>query len=324
MRSRNIKPGFFKNDELAMLGPEAMICFAGLWCMADRRGVLEDRPLRIKAEIFPYFDWNPNVILDTLFSAGFIIRYESEGKKLICIPKFLAHQNPHKNESASGFPEPGDTSTAQAQYKHSTSTGVIGLIPDSLNMIPDSSLSDSSDPLQNPPVPPKEKIPYDEILSLWNGCVEANGSSIPLITEIESGSTRRRHVSARWKKHPDLEVWKKCFNQATRSDFLNSERFASFDWITKTKDNFQKVLEGTYNDRKKPRGSNPGFQQPMRDGKFVKLLGEKAMQKRTSRLMSLSKSRSKQSGGDKNLDDDRQDQKRRGHKADEPPEEIDI
>jgi hypothetical protein len=47
-RTRQIKPGFFKNDELAELPIEARLLFAGLWTIADREGRLEDRPKKIK------------------------------------------------------------------------------------------------------------------------------------------------------------------------------------------------------------------------------------------------------------------------------------
>ena len=49
-RARNIKPGFFLNEELGVLPPLVRILFAGLWCIADRDGRLEDRPKRIKME----------------------------------------------------------------------------------------------------------------------------------------------------------------------------------------------------------------------------------------------------------------------------------
>jgi len=52
-RARNIKPGFFKNDQLAECHPLARLLFAGLWCEADRAGRLKDRPKRLKVECLP-------------------------------------------------------------------------------------------------------------------------------------------------------------------------------------------------------------------------------------------------------------------------------
>jgi len=108
MRARNLKPGFFKNEELAELGPCAQLLFSGLWCLADREGKLEDRPKRIKAEIFPYYEPAPdvNTILSQLQNKGFLIRYAINGLNLIKIVNFKKHQTPHIRESASTYPDP--------------------------------------------------------------------------------------------------------------------------------------------------------------------------------------------------------------------------
>lgn len=118
-RARLLKPGFFKNEDLAALRPPdsvtttpaaafaARICFEGLWVLADRVGRLEDRPAWIRGEIFPYeevLDVEP--LLHELHKGGFIRRYAIRGKKYIEIPKFLNHQNPHVREHPSVIPEP--------------------------------------------------------------------------------------------------------------------------------------------------------------------------------------------------------------------------
>ena len=48
MRARNIKPGFFRDEQLMQVPPLGRILFAGLWCLADREGRLPDRPAQIK------------------------------------------------------------------------------------------------------------------------------------------------------------------------------------------------------------------------------------------------------------------------------------
>ncbi|MDN3273361.1 hypothetical protein QWJ07_03840 [Frankia sp. RB7] len=105
VRSRNIKPGFFKNPELAECSPHARLLFVGLWLMADREGRLEDRPKFIKVEIFPCESIDVDNLLDELHSRGFAIRYERSGKGCIYLPGFTKHQNPHKNEVTSTLPE---------------------------------------------------------------------------------------------------------------------------------------------------------------------------------------------------------------------------
>ena len=121
-RSRNIKPGFFLNDRLAECEPLARLLFAGLWCIADREGRLEDRPKRIKAEVLPYDDCDVDELLNQLAEREFIIRYEVDGEKYIQVTNFSKHQNPHKNEKDSEIPAPDmyHTSTVQVPDEHRT------------------------------------------------------------------------------------------------------------------------------------------------------------------------------------------------------------
>ena len=165
-RSRNIKPSFFQNEHLAETSPHARLLFIGLWCIADREGRLEDRPKRIKANLFPYEEINIDKLLNELASSNgrFILRYKTTDNCYIQVVNFSKHQSPHIKECASTIPEPdlsqtstrqapdiakkdydnkestsGDTiNTRQAPDKHQTSTSEESLIPDSLNLIPDS------------------------------------------------------------------------------------------------------------------------------------------------------------------------------------------
>jgi hypothetical protein len=149
VRARNIKPGFFKNEELSVKDPLARILFQGLWCMADREGRLEDRPARIKAEILPYDDCNVDSLLNSLASGEdpFILRYESDGRRFIQVIHFIKHQNPHWRENESTMPAPDKPQASpgltqgkpQASLRQASdkpkSSPADSLIPDSLNSL---------------------------------------------------------------------------------------------------------------------------------------------------------------------------------------------
>lgn len=107
-RARNIKPGFFLNDDLAEIEPLGRLLFAGLWTIADREGRLEDRPKKIKAAALPYDNCNVDMLLQSLYDRGFIIRYEIDGHKYIAIANWHKHQNPHVKEAPSDIPAPPD------------------------------------------------------------------------------------------------------------------------------------------------------------------------------------------------------------------------
>lgn len=105
-RSRNIKPGFFKNEDLIDLPFETRLLFIGLWTMADREGRLEDRPKKIKIELFPCDNLDIDDMLNQLGQSGFILRYSIDGNKYISIINFQKHQNPHYKEVPSEIPPP--------------------------------------------------------------------------------------------------------------------------------------------------------------------------------------------------------------------------
>lgn len=152
-RARNIKPGLFKNEILGVADPLYTILFEGLWVLADRDGRLEDRPLRIKAETFPYREGlDLEAMLNWLAENGFIERYTAKGVKVIHILEFAKHQNPHKNEVPSDLP-----SKESANVEIGMTSELIGtaradsLFIDSLNLITDIA------PLALPAAPKKPK-----------------------------------------------------------------------------------------------------------------------------------------------------------------------
>jgi hypothetical protein len=103
-RSRTVKPSFFLNEFMAQNTPHARLLFIGLLQQADVKGRLEDRPLRLKAAVFPYEDVDVDALLNEL-TAGpeyFIVRYEANGNRYIEIQNFSKHQNPNLKEKQAG------------------------------------------------------------------------------------------------------------------------------------------------------------------------------------------------------------------------------
>ena len=105
-RARNIKPGFFKNELLAEMPPETRLLFMGLWCLADREGRFEDRPKKIKMELFPCDSFSIEDSLALLAKDGFLLRYEVDGKRYAQVVNFTKHQMPHHKEVPSDIPAP--------------------------------------------------------------------------------------------------------------------------------------------------------------------------------------------------------------------------
>ncbi|GBG03806.1 hypothetical protein AZSI13_31330 [Azospira sp. I13] len=218
-RSRNLKPGFFKNETLAECSPLARILFAGLWCLADRAGRLEDRPKRIRAEVLPYDDGSVDDMLNELHKAGFILRYRIDGQGYIQVLNFDKHQNPHHREQESEIPAPSDDmgGSSQASDKPQASPGLASdkpgtsradsllLIPDSLNPI--TTTSPAGDPLA---------CPVEEIVSLYHEAMPTNPRCKVL------NSSRRGSIKARWLEAARLTC--KPFGYSSRADGLAAWR----------------------------------------------------------------------------------------------------
>ncbi len=108
-RTRSIKPSFFKNEYLAECEPMARLLFVGLWTLADSQGRMEFRPLRIKAELFPYDNCDILGLLKQLADRGFVRAYESGDVKVLEIPTFGEHQRCHPDERDEGLPPPDES-----------------------------------------------------------------------------------------------------------------------------------------------------------------------------------------------------------------------
>lgn len=136
-RARNIKPAFFMNEVLVGLPFEYRLLFIGLWTLADREGRLEDRPVRIKMELFPADNVDTDAGLQALHDAGFILRYEADGARYIQVLTWRKHQNPHVKEAGSTIPAPGE---------HGASTIQAPEVPERAGLIPDSLIPDTEKP----------------------------------------------------------------------------------------------------------------------------------------------------------------------------------
>ena len=198
-RARNIKPSFFTNELLGTEDPMVSLTFAGLWCLADKEGILEDRPLRIKAELFPYREnLDVNGYLTVLQRLGFIHRYVVNGVGYLQVINFEKHQCPHHTEKSKKYPKYHDVKDLTVKSPLSDGENQVltrsdSLIPDPLiedSLIPDSSIQGS--------LPAKEggteKIPRPSqtaivCLALKGEGIGAVSPSIPkLKTLLEAGA----------------------------------------------------------------------------------------------------------------------------------------
>ena len=257
MRARNIKPGFWRNEELVEVTPTARLLFIGLWCMADREGLLEDRPKKIKLEVLPYDDLNIKSLLDDLCKHALIFRYSVNGNRYISIPTFKKHQHPHRNEKLSDIPLPIKADKTDTSEKGPTKDiprddqGCLNPEPCILNpergtLNPEKGKGGKPPGVKTPLVCPQKAIIqlYHEIIPempqvrLWNDSQEA-------------------WLRARWKEDPErqsLVWWKRYFTWIRESDWLMGRTKQEFqcdlEWLIR-KMNFAKIANGRYHRKKR-------------------------------------------------------------------------
>lgn len=105
-RIRTVKPELFLDEELGVLSGDHVALFVGLLTLADKEGRLENRPVRIKAALFPYRAVDVVALIGDLEEIGKVGRYEIPGGEALVIWNFPKHQRCHPKEAASIIPPP--------------------------------------------------------------------------------------------------------------------------------------------------------------------------------------------------------------------------
>jgi hypothetical protein len=276
MRIRSLKPAFFEDEKLAKLQLDYRVLFAGLWCLGDSEGRLENRPEFIKIKIFPYDAYDVVAGIKALADRGFLTAYETNGRGYLQINNFLKHQRISGNEAAtkSEFPAPPKTnsgSTLEALGKHFGSTleavnvqegkgkegkGDTDLSPASPR---DVSVASASPPESGGNGRNGDSVgarngasegtrdvrgpSVEDLVALWN---EKASPHLPRVRYVSEAI--RKMAAARLSSHPDAGFWAGVVSKVNSSPFLSGQEGswrATFDWIIRPT-NLSKILNGNY------------------------------------------------------------------------------
>ena len=105
-RALEISPGFYKNEDLAECSIWARFIFLDCGCWPTGKVALRIAPKRIKGRAASIRFARRRAAFERAESAGFIERYEVDGRAFIQIVAFSKHQNPHHREPESNIPAP--------------------------------------------------------------------------------------------------------------------------------------------------------------------------------------------------------------------------
>lgn len=247
-RARNIKPGFFANEDLAECTPWARLCFIGLWLLADREGRLEDRPKRIKGELFRFDSIEVDPLLGELEARGFVVRYRNSDGSFIQVCKFSEHQTPHYSEKPSAIKPPSLQECAtleEAEFREASrnqpgmkpgealelsksSPGVEAssrgghnpLNPDSLN--PDSGILNASPPEKEArkrgAAPPDQ--PPDVAMQVWSDWLALRKAKKAPVTQTVVDNATAEAAKAGMTLEAFLRVWCARGSQGLQAEWL--------------------------------------------------------------------------------------------------------
>ena len=258
-RIRSLKIGFFTNERLAEFSPWHRLLFEGLWLLADREGRLEDRPRRIKAELFPYDALDIDPMLTDLADARFIQRYAMNGASYLSIVRVQRHQRPRPEEHPSAIPEPPELPplTPNESMNLAIPRGIVtpprvgsgvrgtGSGVEGEGDMGNGEAADGAAGADG--APPTMRLRPEEFQTSWNSETQP---PIPRCRDLTT--KRRRHIRARMTERP-LTEWAEVFRRIQASAFCRGETggtwVASFDWVIGSPDVAVKVLEGQYDNR---------------------------------------------------------------------------
>lgn len=245
-RIRSIHPGIWTDEAFVTMSPLARLFMLGIWNECDDQGIFPWSPLQLKMRLLPMEGAQPDKLLMELVEAGFVLSFMVEGKQYGAVKNFKKYQHPKKprdiyptTEDVLGFVSDGDT--VPNEFPTSSPpvpTGEEGNGGEGNDLSPNGDCA-SGDAPEHPTV--------DEVRGMWNERL-APELAKPIIRKIDGA--RRQTCKARCAEYT-LDEWRECITNIRGSPFLRGERGwqgFTFDWWIK-KANFQKILEGNYNDQ---------------------------------------------------------------------------
>ena len=91
-RNRMIKPDFWTSETIVELSMEARLFFIGLWNFCDDSGVHPFKCKKMKMQIFPCDNIDPEPLVNELLKQNLIVEYKSEGLRYIRVRNWSEHQ----------------------------------------------------------------------------------------------------------------------------------------------------------------------------------------------------------------------------------------
>jgi len=122
-RIRTIKPEFWVDDVMVELSFEARLLFIGIWNFADDKGFIENKPKKLKMQIFPADNILLEDYLNELVDHGRLEEFTSDQGPLLRVVNWERHQRvskPSPSRFGGIMPKNGDHSGSARDYSGSS------------------------------------------------------------------------------------------------------------------------------------------------------------------------------------------------------------
>ena len=243
-RIRTIKPDFFRHEELqeleaAHLGKFPMLVFEGLWGHCDKAGRFEWRPRQLKLDILPFLNFDMAETLSILERAGFIQRYEADGKQYGSVPTFLDHQRISGKEAQEPAKHPEPPVKQRGKKREATEKHQGRQEEEGNGVQEGNGKGGTASPLTSDP---------EVALIAWNQLAER--IDLPKVQRFTSA--RKRSLVARLRDYGGVPGWMTALSKLEASSFCRGKNDrgwrADFDFLVQ-ESSFAKLMEGKYDDR---------------------------------------------------------------------------
>lgn len=280
-RARNIKPSFFINEHLVELDPIYRLLFIGLWTLADREGRIENRPKKIKMELFPADDVNIQSGLSDLMKTGFIQLYNCYETNVIQIVNFSKHQKPHGLEKDSELPNSDGLFTVYPRNEKNKTVNGVGVfhsyeswcevkgvdINQSLKSNQDNNSFETVLELTNNALNPECGILNPDVLNVESKDTPSDkpkkSKSVLRVLPDDFGISERVRTWANKEKHANLELHLERFRELA---IMKKYTYADWDLA------FMKAIREDWGEVNKPVFQNNGFnQQPQQNNRMAEI-----------------------------------------------------
>ena len=233
-RIRSIHPGFFTDEAMVTLSPQAQVFLFGIWTQCDDQGVFEWKPITLKMRVLPAANVDVSTLLSELESADAIKKVERGGAQYGLVRNFRKYQRP-KSPNA-----------------------IHPMCPEWRNYVGLTATNGETAGDNEDPFPEKGEIPpqmeeggeerkgeeEEKAFSAFSLAAEKHGWPKP----SKLSADRRKKLQARLAEHGG-DGWDLMLLKAGASDFLCNEFRLTFDWVLEPR-NFRKVIEGNYDGQK--------------------------------------------------------------------------